>query len=444
MDFRVRSRTELEEIEVKTLSPLAQVSRGAHATRLHEEKEHDYRTAFQRDRDRIIHSRAFRRLKHKRQVFLTTESDHYRTRITHTLEVSQLARTVARVLGLNIDLVEAIALGHDIGHTPFGHLGEVILDKIMTGKRHLKGQRPGQNLGGFKHNYQSVRIVDKLEKRYPFDGLNLTAPVREGILKHTRLRKDIIDYPDFEYRGLNYEQPSATTLEGQVVAVCDEIAQRTHDLEDGLRAGLVQMAQVRELEIIKQVEQTYHLNALYEQDELMYREAVIRYLINVLVDDVLQVTTEQLCRLPDRKIPSRTLGKEVVCFSANMEPLQAELNKFIYREIIHFSRVQWSDKLAEKLIFRLFEAYYRKPELLPDYLVQSFFDDLSDGGEKLTSAKYKEMRDNSRFVRLICDYIAGMTDYFALREAERLAQLQQFRTDDLHLESALGKTFVVP
>ncbi len=443
MDFRVRSRTELEEIEVKTLSPLAQFSRGAHTTRLHEEKEHDYRTAFQRDRDRIIHSRAFRRLKHKRQVFLTTESDHYRTRITHTLEVSQLARTMARVLGLNIDLVEAIALGHDIGHTPFGHLGEVILDKIMTGKRHLKGQKPGLNLGGFKHNYQSVRIVDKLEKKYLLDGLNLTAPVREGILKHTGLRKNIIDYPDFEYRGLNYEQPYATTLEGQVVAVSDEIAQRTHDLEDGLRAGLAQLAQVRELEIVRQVDQTYRLNALYEQDELLYREAVIRYLINVLVDDVLQVTAEKLCRLTGRIIPSRAFGEEMVCFSEKMEPLQAELNKFIYKEIIHFSRVQWSDKLAEKLIFRLFEAYYLKPELLPDYLVAGFFDDPSGDGKKLTSAKCKEMQDDSRYVRLICDYIAGMTDYFALREAERLAQLQQFRTDDLHLETALGKIFVV-
>ncbi|MFQ6116194.1 MAG: dGTP triphosphohydrolase, partial [bacterium] len=215
----MRSRQEVEALEEKVLAPYACRSRGAHKTRRFEEPEHAYRTAFQRDRDRIVHSRAFRRLKHKRQVFLTSESDHYRTRITHTLEVSQLSRTMARALALNEDLMEAIALGHDLGHTPFGHLGEVILNEIMVGARTFAGQVQVRNSGGFKHNYQSLRVVDYLEKKYAFKGLNLTAPVREGILKHTRLKKGSFEFPNFDYEGIHFERDFATTIEGQVVAI---------------------------------------------------------------------------------------------------------------------------------------------------------------------------------------------------------------------------------
>jgi len=248
------------------LSPFAAKSVDAAKTRLITEEEHAYRTAFQRDRDRIIHSRAFRRLKHKRQVFLVTYGDHYRTRITHTIEVSQLSRTMARALGLNEDLVEAIALGHDLGHTPFGHIGEVVLHRIMKGHDDLDGALHMTDAGGFKHNYQSVRIVDYNEMKYGFRGLNLTAPVREGILKHTRLRRNDVNIPGFEKEGLYYDLDHATTLEGQIVAVCDEIAQRTHDLEDGLRARHVSLLDVRSLELIKLIEQRFQLAAVFEQE----------------------------------------------------------------------------------------------------------------------------------------------------------------------------------
>jgi len=436
--FAIRSRKQLETIESKILAPYARRSCDAHATRLHEEPEHAYRTAFQRDRDRIIHSRAFRRLKHKRQVFLTTDSDHYRTRMTHTLEVSQLSTTIARALGLNTDLVEAIALGHDIGHTPFGHLGEEVLNDIMTGKRSLHGQGRAMNLGGFKHNYQSVRIADHLEKKYLFDGLNLTAAVREGILKHTGLRRKSIDYPDFQYRGLCTEQNMSTTLEGQVVAICDEIAQRTHDLQDGVRAGLVDMEEVRELAIIKQIETVGELGDLRRTRPEQYQEAVIRALINLLIDDVIAVTLANLSRRAGEHREMAGFDEELVHFSAEMHPLQQALNSFIYKKIIHFSRVRWSDELAGKLIFRLFEAYFLDPALLPDYLLAHYFGcDAADAAGRVAQL-HARMQEDGRFFRLVCDYIAGMTDHFALREGERLAQLNKITIDDLHLQTALS------
>ncbi|MDZ7725879.1 MAG: dNTP triphosphohydrolase [candidate division KSB1 bacterium] len=267
----VRKRKTLESQENRTLIPLAARSSKWEQTRFHAEEPHLYRTAFQRDRDRIIHSRAFRRLKHKRQVFLVTYGDHYRTRLTHTLEVSQLSRTLARALGLNEDLCEAVALGHDLGHTPFGHIGEVVLHRIMNGQDKLNGIICFENAGGFKHNYQSVRIVDVNESKYAFNGLNLTAPVREGILKHTRLKRDELNYPDFIRDGLYYDQDVSITLEGQIVAVCDEIAQRTHDLEDGIRAGYVSIDQVRQVPLIRYLESSGQLEPMKNHDPFAYR-----------------------------------------------------------------------------------------------------------------------------------------------------------------------------
>ena len=199
-----------------------------------EGKTYDYRTEYQRDRDRIIHSRAFRRLKHKTQVFIPFEGDHYRTRLTHTLEVTQIARTVARALGLNEDLAEACALGHDLGHTPFGHSGEKVLNRILTGAEPSfpLDAKLAEQVGAFKHNYQAVRVVDVLEKRYEHPGLNLTNDTREGILKHTTWRRDF-PFPDVDAEGLNLS--SGGHLEGQAVAWADEYAQQAHDLEDGLK-----------------------------------------------------------------------------------------------------------------------------------------------------------------------------------------------------------------
>ncbi len=440
--FEIRSRVDLENLEEKTLAPYAQKSRDAYHTRLHEEPQHPYRTAFQRDRDRIIHSRAFRRLKHKRQVFLISESDHYRTRITHTLEVSQLSRTMARALGLNEDLVEAIALGHDLGHTPFGHLGEKTLHAIMSGAMPLRGLKNNSNFGGFKHNYQSLRVVDYLERKYTFKGLNLTAPVREGILKHTRLLRGTYDYPDFRYDGLHFELDHATTLEGQVVAICDEIAQRTHDLEDGIRAGLVELKKVKTLKIVKDTEKKLHIDYLYTQDEYVYLGLLIRALINVLVDDVIQQTLKNLQSFQKRKGRLHNFDEEIVTFSPDIDPLQKELNKFIYQEIIRFSRINWADDLAEKLLFRLFEAYFNEPTLLPDYVLERYFQEKNQTFTKQifnSENILMTLQNDTRFLRTICDYIAGMTDNFALYEAERLARLKKIEASDLHLEVATAK-----
>ncbi len=440
--FELYDCKKIEEIEEKILAPYAKNSSGTHSTRRFAEAEHDYRTAFQRDRDRIIHSRAFRRLKHKRQVFLTAESDHYRTRITHTLEVAQLARTMARALGLNEDLVEAIALGHDLGHTPFGHLGEVTLNQIMTGAKQFTGQVQALDLGGFKHNYQSVRIVDFLEMKYPFQGLNLTAPVREGILKHTRLRRGRLTYPGFCFDGLQFERDMASTLEGQLVATSDEIAQRTHDLEDGIRAGLVEIQDVTKIRLVKLVEEKLNISELKNENTLRYQGLLIRGLINHLVEDVINCTLENITKFSKSKGRLHDFDEEIVRFSANADPLQMELNEFIYEEIIDYSRVKWSDDLGEKLLFRLFEAYYLFPNLLPEYVLTRYFQ------EKNWSVEFKDRDENSKllqmqrdahFFRIICDHIAGMTDNFAVHEAQRLASLHRFNVQDLHLELALGE-----
>jgi len=417
-EFSIRTRADLERIERATLAPYATRCEGAHATRLHPEEEHPYRTAFQRDRDRIIHSRAFRRLKHKRQVFLPEVGDHYRTRITHTLEVSQIARTMARALGLNEDLVEAIALGHDLGHTPFGHIGEIVLNEIMAGKDDLGGVLPRQNGGGFKHNYQSLRVVDQIEKKYPWEGLNLTAPVREGILKHTRLRRDELNYPDFVTEGLHLELDSATTLEGQVVAISDEIAQRTHDLEDGLRAGLVELQRVRELPLVGLVEEARGLAALFTQDPFLYRNLLIRGLINLLANDVIENTLRHLEDFQRRKARLHFFDEEVVTFSARLNPLQKQLNQFIYQEIIFPGGQNPEDRVAESILRGLFRIYVERPELLPEYTFQRYADRRRP--DRPASKDSKALRQDCHFLRVVCDHIAGMTDHFAREEWKKL------------------------
>ncbi len=436
--FKLASRKDFEGLENRTLAAYAKQSAGGHESREHEESEHIYRTSFQRDRDRIIHSRAFRRLKHKRQVFLTTESDHYRTRITHTLEVSQLARTFARALCLNEDLAEAIALGHDLGHTPFGHLGEVVLNDIMSGARRLPAQPAEIHLGGFKHNYQSVRIVDSLERKYSFRGLNLTAAVREGILKHTRLRRGAYDFPDFRYEGLAFEQDMSITLEGQVVALSDEIAQRTHDLEDGIGAGLVELSQVAGIPLVGQIVRQLKLDLGLTEKHELYQGLIVRALINLLVGDVIGETLRRLQDFFDRKARLQDFDEEIVSFSPKVDPLQKELNKFIYQEIIHFSRVKWSDDLGRKLLFRLFESYHLHPDLLPAALLEKELEVPEARFQQAPGETTVALQRNPAFYRAVCDYIAGMTDSYAIREAERLARLDKLKIDDLKIEFARG------
>jgi dGTPase len=406
----LRTAADWQKFEAQWLAPYACPSVSANATRRFAEKEHEYRTAFQRDRDRIIHSRAFRRLKHKRQVFLITDGDHFRTRLTHTLEVAQISRTMARALGLNEDLVEAIALGHDLGHTPFGHLGETVLNEILQGRDTLDSVLNGDSFGGFKHNYQSLRIVDFLEQKYEFSGLNLTAPVREGILKHTRLKRDQYHYPAFDLESLAIELDVATTLEGQIVAIADEVAQRTHDLEDGMRAGLVGVEQVRELEIVRKVEERLPIAQLLsnsstssaEDNDYVYRNQLINGLINLLVSDIIQQTLQQVERFSMHLGRASFFDEEVVRFSSELDPLQKELNSFIFQQVIFVPNVQRADAQVREVLRTLFRHYYENPQLITDIDILS------------------ENRPDRP--RLIADFIAGMTDHFVLAELERLRE----------------------
>ncbi len=416
--FSLRTASDWQKFEAQWLASYACSSVSTHETRRFAEREHAYRTAFQRDRDRIIHSRAFRRLKHKRQVFLITEGDHFRTRLTHTLEVAQISRTMARALGLNEDLVEAIALGHDLGHTPFGHLGETVLNEILQGRdrldglldpdRALEASQEKSGFGGFKHNYQSLRVVDVLEQKYEVAGLNLTAPVREGILKHTRLKRGEYNYPSLDVAALAFELDAATTLEGQVVAIADEVAQRTHDLEDGLRAGLVEVEEIRRLEIVKLVEERLAMVKLSAAalaskngDHYLYRNQLINGLINLLVSDVIEQTLQQVETFAGRFKRLNFFDRELVRFSDEIDPLQKTLNAFIYQRIIFVPAVQKADAQVREILRALFKLYYQDRQLMSRLSLLKILDEKSGP-------------------RQIADFIAGMTDNFVLKEIERL------------------------
>ncbi|MDZ7269233.1 MAG: dNTP triphosphohydrolase [candidate division KSB1 bacterium] len=403
----MRTRMDWLACEDHWLAPYACRSRDAHATRRHPEPEHAYRAAFQRDRDRLVHARAFRRLKHKRQVFLITEGDHFRTRMTHTLEVAQISRTLARALALNEDLVEAIALGHDLGHTPFGHLGEHVLDDILQGRDTLEGSLSPQATGGFKHNYQSLRVVDWLEQKYTFPGLNLTAAVREGILKHTRLKRGQYHYPDLDTSGLAFEQEVASTLEGQVVAVADEVAQRTHDFEDGLRAGLVALEDIAALELVQLVQQQSGLAKL-RHDHYLYCNRLIHGLVNLLVSDLIEETLRRVQAFEQREHRCQHFTGEIVAFSATVDAMQRELNKFIYQQIIFRPEVRHADEDARQVLRTLFRLYLEDARLLPP---------------SAQRAAVAAGPGTAGRLRQIADFIAGMTDHFALAEFQRLRSL---------------------
>ncbi len=408
MPFQPRTRDDWHRMEAQWLAPYACPSAGAHATRRHSESEHAYRAAFQRDRDRIIHSRAFRRLKHKRQVFLITEGDHFRTRLTHTLEVAQISRTIGRGLGLNEDLLEAIALGHDLGHTPFGHLGETVLDEILQGRDSLGGVLTREAHGGFKHNYQALRIVDALEMKYEFPGLNLTAQVREGLLKHTRLKRGQIQYAGLDLALVHFDWDHSATVEGQVVALADEVAQRTHDFEDGIRAELVAPEQIRDLEIVQQVEERDRLRVLLDKSLYLYCNRLINGLVNLLVSDLIAQGLRTLERFVQEKNRQLDFDAEVIHFSPEVDVLQSQLNKFIYQRIIFHPDVRGTDHDTREVLRSLFRVYYEDQELLPTN--SSFF------------AGPRQHMHAAERPRRIADFIAGMTDSFALTEFERLQQ----------------------
>ena len=413
------TREHFERLEEERLAPYAVRSRLALRPRgPGEAAPGDARTNFVHDRDRIIHSRAFRRLKHKTQVFIPYEGDHFRTRLTHTIEVSQIARSAARALALNEDLAEAIALGHDLGHTPFGHSGEKVLDRLLRDHH--------REAGGFKHNFQSVRVVDRLEKRYDDPGLNLTHDVREGILKHTAW-KETFPFPLDTPEGLRLE--SGGSLEAQLVNWSDEIAQQTHDLEDGL--PLAEDGAVEELAIAKPARALRGV----ERDPATRRASIIRGMIGVLTSDLIEASRARIERYVDQHgiatsdafdARRETLPDGLVGFSEDGARLYRELKAFVYRHIIHSFTVSRHDGHARRVIAGLYEAYAGNARLLPDSVLAGLEKELSvrnlrevplPAVDREVAERY---RPRAEFHRAIADHIAGMTDSYADQEYREL------------------------
>jgi dGTPase len=344
------------------------------------------RTAFQRDRDRIVHSTAFRRLVYKTQVFLNHEGDLFRTRLTHSLEVAQLARSIARPLGLNEDLVEAIALAHDLGHTPFGHAGQDALNACMA--QH----------GGFEHNLQSLRVVDALEERYPaFDGLNLCFETREGVLKHcSRSNAEQLEEREPGGVGRRFLDRSQPGLEAQLCNLADEIAYNAHDIDDGVRSGLITLEQVAQVPLFG-----LHVAAtLAEHPGLQGRRVLyeaIRRMLSALVYDAIDTTREALAQAAPASADAARTMAPLVSFSQQARTQSAQLKAFLFRNLYRHPRVMETTGQAQEVVRELFQRYLAEPAQM-----QAGFTARSDSA------------------RAVADYIAGMTDRFALREHERL------------------------
>jgi dGTPase len=373
------NRAQLEAFEDQMLAPYGCRSKNSRG-RIYPEQEADYRTAFQRDRDRILHTTAFRRLEYKTQVFINYEGDYYRTRLTHTLEVSQIARTIARALAANEDLEEAICLAHDLGHPPFGHSGEVVLARLM--KDH----------GGFDHNKQSLRIITELERRYPeFPGLNLTWEVREGIVKHES------EYDTSDAVGYNPELRGH--LEAQIANVADELAYTAHDLDDGLRSGMVLPYMLDGITIWEILTESVGWRGPI-MDELS-RHCLIRRLINLEVSDLVHSTDQRLRESNVKSVEDlQRLPYNVIGFSEDMHRRNRQLKDFLYNNLYRHHRVVRMAVKAERILNDLFTGYREAAEILPRH-VQDFI------GQR-------------GLERTICDYIAGMTDRFAVEEHQKL------------------------
>lgn len=426
----------LEANELQYLAPYAMLAnRSKRRYKIPDEgREYKFRTEFQRDRDRIVHSRSFRRLKHKTQVYVPYDGDHQRTRLTHTIEVAQISRTIARALRLNEDLAEAIAMGHDLGHTPFGHSGEKVLDKIMNGEDDADclDKKLMKTAGGFKHNYQSLRVVDSLEKRYDHDGINLTYETREGILKHTEW-KTAHKYPDLFEEGLHLDLP--VHFEGQVVEAADEIAQVSHDLEDGMLSKEVELEKLEKLTIGELV--IKHLEGRYTEtgSNFLKQNMMIRGIIHLLVTNIVmssgqrlyEWTAENEINNPDDFYNKRNkIQEKTVWFNEDGNKIYLELQNFVKKWIINSFSVNRADGRARYFIRKLFSAYYNNPFQLESYVLIKMRDrakigylrdvDISEQENELKKHYY----GNPLFIRMICDHIAGMSDAFALREFEKL------------------------
>jgi dGTPase len=370
------------------LAPYAAQSKSGRGRR-YQEAAHASRSQYQRDRDRIIHCSAFRRLEYKTQVFLNHEGDMFRTRLTHSLEVAQIGRSLARNLRLNEDLVEAIALAHDLGHTPFGHVGQDVLNECMQG------------FGGFEHNLQSLRVVDRLEEHYgAFDGLNLMFETREGILKHCSLA-NARELGPVAQRFIDRSQP---TLEAQLTNLADEIAYNSHDIDDGLRSGLI---------TIEQLEQVDFFARLWREVQAAYpglsgRRAIyetLRRLITALADDLIATSSALLQDAAPADVDAVRASAPLIRFSDPMRKDATELKRFLRQNLYRHYKVNRMRVKASRIVRELYEAFTSEPALLPpDYQLA--------GGEPKEQA------------RKIADYIAGMTDRYAIREHRRIFSLE--------------------
>jgi dGTPase len=392
----------------------------------------DLRTEFQRDRDRIVHSRAFRRLRNKTQVYTTDRDDHTRNRLIHSLEVTGIARTLARALRLNEDLAEAMGLAHDLGRAAFGLPGERVLHGILSGQLSIAGLDPQQaRVGGFRHNHQGLRIVDVLEKRYRHDGLNLTDPVREGILKSAPL-DDGIRYPDEQSEGTH---PQLTPfLEIQVVNLADAIATQVHDLDDGLHGGAVTMAQMERLEIVRQV--TERTGPALARGRFLRINQINRGIAHLLVTSAATHSAAALdawCRQQQVEDHDGFLERrgqvpvDLVALPSQVEAMHHELAGLVERRVINSYTVNRADERAQRYMEKLFSAYYRNPLLLDDHVLIRFRElsrgrFLRDCKPADVSAEVQEhYHNNPVFVRLLADHLAAMTDTWALKEYERLS-----------------------
>lgn len=394
--------------------PFGLAAYAAHASqsrgRRHAEQAAPTRDDFQRDRDRIVHSTAFRRLVYKTQVFLNHEGDLFRTRMTHSLEVAQLGRSLARALRLNEDLVETIALAHDLGHTPFGHAGQDALHECM------------QPFGGFEHNFQSLRVVDYLEERYPhFDGLNLTFESREGILKHCSVANaQLLEAFEPQYedgsggvgaRFLRRQQPS---LEAQLCDLADQIAYNAHDIDDGVRSGLLDMEQLREVPLFAH----FHTSALQAAPQLgdkanqrRWLYETIRLMLCEQVYDVIRHVRQELTDADLQSVHEVRQHGRIVAFSPEMKELTKAMKAFLFANLYRHPRVIASREIAKTMLRELFELYSAEPnEMQAGY-----------------AAKAQAAEDATALRRIVADYVSGMTDRFASREHERLFGMQRTR-----------------
>jgi dGTPase len=363
-------------------------SRGRH----YPEPKPEFREEFQRDRDRIIHSNAFRRLVYKTQVFVNHEGDLYRTRITHSIEVAQIARTIARALRLNETLTEAICLAHDLGHTPFGHAGQDALNACM------------RDYGGFEHNLQSLRVVDELEERYPdFPGLNLTFECREGILKHCSLR-NARELGELGERFIKRRQPG---LEAQLANLADEIAYNNHDVDDGLRAGLIDVQDLRDVALFSREYQGVHARYPDLTERRLVHET-IRRMINYVASDLIRTTQQKLAdAAPSGTDDVRCLSKPLVGFSEAVQAEHLELKQFLRDRVYRHHKVLRMTTKARRVLTALFEAFMQDIKLMPPDHCEA-------------AARAERAHGEAGRARVVADYVAGMTDRYAILEHSRL------------------------